>query len=129
MATLVAEQPKNRCFRGARCLQTKFYPHDMLMQKTFDSWTEQKVLLETQYPYLVDRPVKLNRSQVVLSSVDELHDEINPFDINFCPKTVQQGREFDEFVSQELGFQRLPTGGSINDKRQLQDTLESETIY
>jgi len=61
--------------------------------------------------------------------VDELHDEINPFDINFCPKTVQQGREFDEFVSQELGFQRLPTGGSINDKRQLQDTLESETIY
>jgi hypothetical protein len=30
--------------------------------------------------------------------VDELHDEINPFDTSFCPRTVQQGREFDEFI-------------------------------
>jgi hypothetical protein len=62
--------------------------------------------------------------------VDELQDETNPFDISFRPRTVQQGREFDEFMSQELGLQRLPTGGSISEKRQrLQDALESETIY
>jgi len=129
-ATLVAPQPKNKCFRGARCLQPKCYHHDMLTQDTFDSWAEQKILLETQYPYLVDRPVELNRSQAILSSVDELRDETNPFDISFRPRTVQQGREFDEFMSQELGLRRLPTDGSVSETRQrLRDALESETIY
>jgi hypothetical protein len=74
----------------------------MLKQDTFDSWAEQKVLLETQYPYLEDWPVELNRSQAILSSVDELHDETNPFDISFRPRTAQQGREFDEFMSQQF---------------------------
>ena len=50
--------------------------------------------------------------------MDELHDETNPFDISFRPRTVQQGREFDEFMSQELGLRRLPTGSSVSEKRQ-----------
>jgi hypothetical protein len=52
MATLVAPQPKNKCFRGPQCVQPKCYHHDMLTQETFDAWAEQKLLLETQYPYL-----------------------------------------------------------------------------
>ncbi len=94
----------DKCFRGDRCKQPKCYHHGMLTQETFDSWEEQETVLENQYPYLSNPPAELTRSQVILSSMDELRDEGNPFDIAFRPRTLEQGRAFDAFLSQELRY-------------------------
>jgi hypothetical protein len=129
-ATLVTPQPKDQCFRGDRCKQPKCYHHNMLTQETFDSWAEQKAFLENHYPYLFNPPAELTKSQVILSSLDELRDDGNPFDIDFRPRTIQQGREFDAFLSQELCYRRLPHDGTVSEKRQrLREALEVEIMY
>jgi len=128
-ATLIAPQPKSKCFRGDRCKQPKCYHHDMLTQETFDAWAEQKTELENQYPYLL-RPAEVRSSQVILSSVDELRDENNPFDIDFRPRTIEQGRQFDDFITRELRLRMLAWEGTVSEKRQrLKDALQHETIY
>jgi hypothetical protein len=128
-ATLIAPQPKSKCFRVDRCKQPKCYHHDMLTQETFDAWAEQKTELENQYPYLL-RPAEVRSSQVILSSVDELRDENNPFDIDFRPRTIEQGRQFDDFITRELRLRMLAWEGTVSEKRQrLKDALQHETIY
>jgi len=72
----------------------------------------------------------LNKSQVFLSSIDKLHDERNPFDIEFCPSKLEEGRAFDGLLKTELQYRGLPTIGTIGDKQQpLRAALVAETIY
>ncbi len=89
--SLVTPQPKEKCFRGDRCKQRKCYHHPMITEATFEAWREEKVGLESEYPYLLNPSPNLNKSQVFLSSIDELRDEDNPFDIEFRPSTVEEG--------------------------------------
>ncbi len=59
--------------------------------KTFEAWRVQKVEMENEYSYLSDPTVDLNKSQVFLSSIDELWDDRNPCNISFCPTTLSEG--------------------------------------
>ena len=43
--------------------------------------------------------MELYRSKVKWSFVYELQDETDNFDISLLPRTVWQGRQFDEFLS------------------------------
>jgi hypothetical protein len=63
----------------------------MPTQTTLDSWAEQKILLEDEYPYLLTPTVDLCKSQIILSSNDELSDDSNPFDFAFWPRMIEQG--------------------------------------
>jgi hypothetical protein len=108
----------------------KCYHHDMLTEATLQAWMEQKHGLEEEYPYLVNPPPDLQKSQVILSSIDELRDESNPYDIAFRPSSLQEGRAFDLFLSTEIGYRGLEPTGTIGDKRQrLLKAIESESIY
>ena len=125
--TLVAAQPKSKCFRGNRCLQPECYHHSMICSETIESWAQQKEVLEGEYPYLLHPPLDLRRSQVFLSSINELRDEQNPYDIEFQPRTLDEGRNFDTFLRQELAYRRLQNTGSVREKRQrLRAALEAE---
>jgi hypothetical protein len=90
-ATLVTPQPKNRCFWGEWCQQPKCFHHDMLTEATFEAWEEQRAVLLMQYPYLLHPSPELTKSRVILSTIDELRDDTNPFDIAFRPRTIEQG--------------------------------------
>jgi hypothetical protein len=46
----------------------------------------------------------INKSQVLLSSINELHDEQNPYDIEYQPSTLEEGIEFNAFLNTELGY-------------------------
>jgi hypothetical protein len=59
--------------------------------ETFEAWRVQKVEMENEYFYLSDPTVDLNKSQVFLSSIDELCDDRNLYDISFCPTTLSEG--------------------------------------
>ena len=89
--TLVTPQPKEKCFRGERCRQPKCYHHPMITDSTFQACQEEKLGLENDYPYLVHPSPDLNKSQVFLSSIDELRVERSPFDIEFHPSTLKEG--------------------------------------
>jgi hypothetical protein len=65
-----------------------------------------------------------------LSSIDELQDERNPYDVAFWPTTIEEGRRFDALLTAELGYHGLQQGETISDKRQcLTDVLEVEAVY
>jgi hypothetical protein len=53
----------------------------MVTAETFDAWRQQRVELETNYPHLLNPSDDMNKSQMFLSSIDELRDERNPYDI------------------------------------------------
>ncbi len=91
-ATLVTPQLKEKCFRGEQCKQPKCYHHAMVTEDTLQAWAEHKVDLETEYPYLLNPPPGLRRSQVFLSSIDELTDKCYPYEIAFWPSTLEEDR-------------------------------------
>jgi hypothetical protein len=129
-ATLATPQPKSKCFRGERCRQPQCFHHDMLTQETFEDWDEQRAVLEAQYPYLLNPSPELQRSHVILTSIAELRNESNPYDIAFQPRTIEQGREFDAFLREELRYRQLNNSGSVSEKRQcLLAALEAEEMY
>ena len=65
-----------------------------------------------------------------MSSIDELRDESNPYDIAFRPTTLEEGRAFDQFLSTELGYRGLEWFGTLGEKRQrLLRAIESESVY
>jgi Holliday junction resolvase RusA-like endonuclease len=129
-ATLVTPQPKSKCFRGSRCRMPRCYHHEMLTEATLEAWVQQKQQLEEELPYLANPSPDFKRSQVILSSIDELRNESNPYDIAFQPATIEEGRNFDNFLSVELGYRGLPQNGTIREKRQrLLYALESESAY
>jgi hypothetical protein len=128
--TLVAAQPKEKCFRGNRCQQQVCYHHPMLCEDTIQMWGVQKEQLEQEYPYLVNATPDLNKSQVFLSSINELRDEQNKYDIEYHPTSLEDGIIYDEFLSTELGYRRLQPNGTVREKRKrLRDALEAEQMY
>jgi hypothetical protein len=129
-ATLVTPQPKSKYFRGNRCQMPKCYHHEMLTEATLQAWVEQKQQLEEELPYLANPSPNLRHSQVILSSIDELRNERNPYDIAFRPTTLEEGQNFDSFLSIELGYCGLPQNGTVGEKRRrLLHALESENVY
>jgi hypothetical protein len=129
-ATLVTPQPKDKCFRGDRCKQAKCYHHAMVTEDTLQAWAQRKIELETEYPHLLNLSASLKRSQVFLSSIDELRDERNPYDISYRPTSIEEGRYFDRLLSTELSYRGMISDGTISEKRQrLQTALEVESMY
>jgi hypothetical protein len=59
------------------------YHHEMLTEATLEAWVEQKQQLEQELLYLANPSPDLKHSQVILSSIDELHNESNPYDNAF----------------------------------------------
>jgi hypothetical protein len=57
-----------------------------------------------QYPYLSTLGPDLHKSQVFLSSINELHDELNPYDIQYQPSTLEEGIQFSSFMNTELSI-------------------------
>jgi len=94
-ATLVAAQPKEKCFRGDNCKQPQCFHHLMICEETMQRWDVQKQQLEHEYPYLASATSDLHKSQVFLSSIKELHNEDNPYDIEYQPATLNDGIAFD----------------------------------
>jgi hypothetical protein len=128
--TLVAAQPKEKCFRGNRCRQPVCYHHPMMCEETLQTWRVQKEQLQQEYPYLLHPTPDLNKSQVFLSSIYELRDEQNMYDIEYRPTSLEEGRIYDEFLSTELGYCMLQTNGTVGEKRKrLHDALEGEQMY
>jgi hypothetical protein len=129
-SSLVSAQPKEKCFRGQRCKQPVCYHHPMICDETIQHWEEEKQQLEQQYPYLSTPGPDLHKSQVFLSSINELRDELNPYDIQYQPSTLEEGIQFNSFINTELSYRHLPTNGTIREKRErLRSALEAEQIY
>ena len=72
--SLVSPQPKDKCFRGHRCVQPRCYHHPMLSQEAMEAWLE----LEGEYTYLLNPSPELKKSLIFLSLIDALRDERNP---------------------------------------------------
>lgn len=86
--------------------------------------------LETAYPYLFNPSPDLMKSQVFLSSIDELRDDRNPYDKAFQPSSLEEGRQFDALLSTELSYRGLESNGTVAEKRQrLKAASEVEEIY
>jgi hypothetical protein len=47
----------------------------MVTAETFEAWAAQKAELEIQFPHLANPSPEFNKSQMYLSSIDELRDE------------------------------------------------------
>jgi len=76
------------------------------------------------------QPVILIKSQVFLSSINELCDERNMYDIEFRPASLEEGTMFNDFLRMELGYRRLERNGTVAEKRKrLHDGLEAEQMY
>lgn len=106
------------------------YHHDMLTEATLEAWAQQKQQLEEEFPYLSNPSPNLRHSQVILSSIDELRDERNPYDIAFIPTTLEEGRTFNELLCTELKYRGLRHDGTIREKRQrLLHALECENVH
>ncbi len=72
----------------------------------------------------------LKKLQIFLSSIDELRDDWNPYDISFCPATLEEGMHFDQLLSVELSYRGLASDGTIRSKREsLLAALEAKTLY
>jgi len=67
----------------------------MICEETMQRWDVQKQQLEHEYPYLASATSDLHKSQVFLSSIKELHNEDNPYDIEYQPATLNDGIAFD----------------------------------
>jgi hypothetical protein len=77
----------------------------MVFEKTLCTWSDCRLELETEYPNLANPSPNLKRSQVFLSSIDELGDEHNPYEILFCPSSLEEIQAFDNLLSTELSYQ------------------------
>jgi len=129
-ATLVTPQPKEKCFRGDRCKQPKCYHHPMVTQASMDAWEVQKVELEAAYPHLANPSADFMKTQIFLSSIDELRDDRNPYDISFRPRSLEEGRQFDQLLNTELQYRNMPLQGTLSEKRvRLKEALEAEMEY
>jgi hypothetical protein len=101
-ATLVTPQPKEKCFRGDRCKQ----------------------------PHLANPSADFMKTQIFLSSIDELRDDRNPYDISFRPRSLEEGRQFDQLLNTELQYRNMPLQGTLSEKRvRLKEALEAEMEY
>jgi hypothetical protein len=88
-----------------------------------------KLELEKDYPYLSTPLVELNKSQVFLSSINELCDDCNLYGI-FHPATLTKGRQVGRQLDTKLGYHHLPTNGTGGEKWVcLKQVLEAETVY
>jgi hypothetical protein len=65
-SSLVAAQPKEKCFHGQRCLQPLCFHHSMICEETIQNWELEKEELEQQYVYLLTPTPELHKSQVFL---------------------------------------------------------------
>ncbi len=129
-SSLVAAQPKEKCFRGQRCLQPLCFHHSMICEETIQNWELEKEELEQQYGYLLMPTPELHKSQVFLSSINELCDDQNPYDIDYRPSTLEEGIEFNAFLNAELSYRQLPAIGTVRENCQrLRSALEAEQIY
>ncbi len=129
-ATLVSPQNKATCFRGDRCKQPLCFHHPMIDKATINSWALCKDELEQQFPYLASKGPHMKESKVSLTTVDELHDENNPMDIDFHPSTMEEARTFNELVMDELRYRQLPIIGTLPEKCELlKSALETEKQY
>jgi len=108
----------------------KCYHHKMLTEAALEAWADQKRQLEEEFPYLLNPSPDLRHTQVILSSIDELRNERNPYDIAFRPATLEEGRALDIFLRTELSYHGLPQNGTIREKRErLLHALETENVY
>jgi len=129
-ATLVTPQPKEKCFRGDHCKNPRCYHHKMSTKESMDSWQVQQAELQTEFPHLANPSADMVKSQIFLASIDELHDEQNPYDITFRPTSIAEGRQFDNLLYTELGYRGMPVQGTIAEKwARLQEALEAEAEY
>ena len=59
-----------------------------------------------------------------------MRDDRNPYDISFCPATLEEGRHFDQLLSVELSYRGVATDGTIRSKREsLHAAIEAKTLY
>jgi hypothetical protein len=61
----------------------------------------------------------LNKSQVFLSSINELREEDNPYDIAYQPATLEDGIAFDSLLKTELQYQGLPICPTVRENWQM----------
>jgi hypothetical protein len=102
----------------------------MMCEDTFQRWRVQKEQFEQEYPYFLYPTCDLNKSQVFLSSTNELHDERNMHNIEFGPASLEEGTMFNDFLRTELGHRGLERNGTVAEKRKrLRDALEAEQMY
>jgi hypothetical protein len=73
----------------------------MLTAETLQSWVQQKAELEAEYPYLSYPSPDLKKSQIFVTSIDELRDDHNPYVVDFMPATLEEGRNFEQFLRRE----------------------------
>jgi hypothetical protein len=75
----------------------------MICEETIQNWEVEKQTLEQHYGYLSMPTPELHKSQVFLSSINELRDDQNPYDMDYWPSTLEEGIEFNAFLNTELG--------------------------
>jgi hypothetical protein len=117
-SSLAAPQPKEKCFCGQRCRQPLCYHHPMICEETIQNWEVEKIQLQEKYPYLSSPGPDLHKSQVFLSSIHELRDELNPYEIQYQPSTLEEGIQFNNFLNTELGYRQLSTSGTVREIRE-----------
>jgi hypothetical protein len=102
----------------------------MICEETIQNREVEKIQLQEQYPYLSSPGPDLHKSQVFLSSIHELRNELSLFDIQYQPSTLEEGIQFNNFLNTELGYRQLSTSGTVREKHEkLCGALESEQIY
>jgi hypothetical protein len=68
----------------------------------------------------------LKKSQVFLSSINELHDGQKPYDIEYWSLMLEKERAYDAFLTADLRHQMLQTNGTVGRMQQrLQAALEA----
>jgi len=87
----------------------------MICGETIQNWGGQKQQLEEHYGYLSSPTLDLDlkNSKVFLTSINELHDDQNPNDIDYQPSTLEEGIEFNASLNTELGYRQLPAIGTV----------------
>ncbi len=83
---------------------TLFSPFHDLCRDNSKLGAEKKQHIEQEYPYLLFPTPDINKSQVFLSSINELQVEQNTYDIENQPLTLEEGIEFNAFLNMELGY-------------------------
>jgi len=128
--TLISPQPKEKCFRGHRCRQPKCFHHAMLDEATMNGWGDCKAELEREFPFLGTIGPFIQQSQIILTTIDKLRDDNNPYDIDFRPSNEVEAREFKQLLMQELQYRQLRTDGTVREKRTLlKAALEAQEMH
>ncbi len=70
-------------------------------------WGDCKAELEREFPFLGTIGAFIQQSQVILTTIDELRDDNNPYDIDFQPSDEMEAREFKQLLTQELQYHQL----------------------